>query len=183
MFATYIIQKMENFNTIEQVLDTKYANSIHKAKNSLLPGTTLLIIGTIMIVLPSMVELSAISFLPSLLLMLGIITGLTGIAMMAFRKTYYVSASNKQKLKSFDINFDVAEKEKLIQMVNTGKISNIHSLKRSESNGLRLKVMATADLSLCFSQVIAYVPFDDVPHSEAVQHSLQEANYLKELQH
>ncbi len=181
MFVPNNTFKMEKCISIEQFLSNLDSNKVYSTKSSIVSGLLLLIAGLFFIALPNFVSVSTYSFIPSLFLITGIILGLLGIVKMVFRKTYFVSASNKQKLKSFDINFDVSEKEKLIQLYKSGKIDTIHNLKRSTSNGLRITGLANDDLSMCFSQVIGYIPFEDVPFTEPLEHTRLEAEYLKKM--
>jgi hypothetical protein len=51
----------------------------------------------------------------------------------------------------------------------------------NKSTTMWLAFMSTEDMSICFSQVIGYVPFDDVAFTEPVRHTLHEAEYLKKL--
>jgi hypothetical protein len=172
---------MENYNSIEQVLENLDKNIVLKTKASIIPGLIIFAVGIFLIILPNIVSLSSNSIIPSFIFMSGIIITILGIFKAFFRKKYFVATSNKQKLKSYDLNFDSIEKENLIRMCNNGKISNIHTLKRASSNGLRLHFMCTEDMNICFSQVVGYVPFDDVALTEPIRHTLHEAEYLKKL--
>jgi len=172
---------MENYISIEQVLENLDKSVVCKTKSSLLPGIILLVAGIILIILPNVVSLSSNSVIPSFIFISGMIITILGIFKTFFRKNFFVATSNNQKLKSFDLNFEAAERENLIRMCTNSKITNIHSLKRATSNGLRLHFMCTDDLSICFSQVIGYVPFDDVAFTEPIRNTLNEAEYLKKL--
>lgn len=172
---------MENYNSIEQIFENLDKSIVFKTKSSIIPGIIILATGILLTILPNIVSLSTNSIIPSLIFMIGIIMTILGIFKAIFRKKYFSATSNNEKLKSFDLNFEATEKENLIRMCNNGKISNIHTLKRATSNGLRLHFMSTEDMSICFSQVIGYVPFEDVAFTEPVRHSLHEAEYLKKL--
>lgn len=172
---------MENYNSIEQVLENLDKNIVFKTKSSILPGIIILATGIVLTILPNIVSLSTNSIIPSFIFISGITITILGIFKAFFRKKYFVATSNNQKLKSYDLNFEAIEKENLIRMCNNGKISNIHTLKRATSNGLRLHFMCTEDMSICFSQVIGYVPFDDVAFTEPIRQTLHEAEYLKKL--
>jgi hypothetical protein len=172
---------MENYNSIEQVLENLDKSIVFKTKSSILPGIIILATGIVLTFLPNIVSLSTNSIIPSFIFISGIIITILGLFKAFFRKNYFVATSNNQKLKSYDLNFEATEKENLIRMCNNGKISNINTLKRATSNGLRLHFMSTEDLSICFSQVIGYVPFDDVAFSEPIRHTLNEAEYLKKM--
>ncbi len=172
---------MENYNTIEQVLENVNKSIVSKTKTSPISGIILLIIGLLLLILPNAVSLFTNSIISSSLLISGIISIVVGVFKTFYRKNYFVATSNNQRLKSFDLNFEVVEKENLIRLCNSGKIDQIHNLKRTVSNGLRLNFMTTSDLSICYSQVIGYVPFEDIPLTEPVKLSLNEAQYLKKL--
>jgi len=182
VFAHIHIQiQMENYNTIEQVLENLNKSIVTKTKTSPISGIILLIIGLLLLILPNAVSLFTNSIISSSLLISGIISTVVGIFKTFYRKNYFVATSNNQRLKSFDLNFDVVEKENLIRLCNSGKIDQIHNLKRATSNGLRLNFMTTSDLSICYSQVIGYIPFEDRPLTEPVKLSSSEAQYLKKL--
>ncbi len=102
--------------------------------------------------------------------------------MLFLRKEYFVSASKHQKLKVFEIYFDISESETLTQLCMTGNLNNIDKLKRSNvGGGLKLVVMSTHDRILCFSQVIRFVMFEYVPQTQTIQHSKEEADILHSL--
>ncbi len=172
---------MENYKTIEQVLENLDKSIVIKTKSSIVPGIIILATGIFLTILPNIISLSTNSIIPSFVFITGIITTIIGIFKTFFRKKYFVAAATKQRLSSYDLNFEASEKENLIRLCNNGKIGNIHTLKRATSNGLRLHFMSTEDMSICFSQVIGYVPFDDVAFTEPVRHTLHEAEYLKKL--
>lgn len=172
---------MENYNTIEQVLENSDKSIVFKTKSSIVPGIIILATGIFLTISPNIVSLSTNSVIPSFIFITGIITTIAGIFRTFFRKKYFVATATKQKLRSYDINFEASERENLIRLCNNGKIINIHTLKRATSNGLRLHFMCTDDMSICFSQVVGYVPFDDVAFTEPVKHTLNEAEYLKKL--
>lgn len=173
---------MENYITIEQLLDNMDKNIVYKTKTSKWIGLSFLILGTVFFSTLSVNDWSSVSIIPPLLLVLGMSSSVFGLLKLFFRNDYFVAASNHQKLKSFDIYFDAGESNKLVQFCSNGKITEIHLLnRRSFNGGLKLRVLSTKDLGLCFSQVIGYEQSQNITLSIPIQHTRAEADYLKKM--
>ncbi|MDP4270818.1 MAG: hypothetical protein Q8909_11925 [Bacteroidota bacterium] len=172
---------MEKYNSIEHVLENMDTHIVYKTRSSIWTGVLYLISGVLFFVLMSLGSWSPTSIFPHLLLVLGVIASLTGVLKLFMRKSYFVAASNHQRLNRFEIYFDAAESDKLLRLYDNGKVTDIHLLNPSERGGLKIVVMATKDRSLCFSQVTGYVPFEFIPLTAPVQHTSDEAAYLKDL--
>lgn len=156
-------------------------NIVNKTRDSIVTGLLFLIAGTAFFVLLGINKWSPSSILPHVILVLGITASIIGILKVFMRKSCFVSSSNHQKLKSFEIYFDVSETDKLARIYNNGKIDELLQLKPVKQGGLKISIMATKDLSLCFSQASKYVPFEFVPVTATKQHSVDEAQYLINL--
>ena len=174
---------MENYITIEQLLDNMDKNIVYKTKMSKWVGLSFLMVGAMFFIILSANKWSSVSIIPPLLLVLGMGSSVFGLLKLFFRNSYFVAASNHQKLKNFDIYFDVAESNKLVQLCNNGKITETHLLnRRSFNGGLKLSVLVTKDLGLCFSQVIGFEQSQNITLSAPIQHTRAEAEYLKKMQ-
>ncbi len=172
---------MENIKSIEHVLENMDPNIVYKTKDSIWTGLLFLIAGALFFGILSIGSWAPSSSVPQLLLVLGITSLIPGVLKLFLRKSHFVSAANHQKLKSFEIHFEATERDKLVRLYENGKVKDVHLLKSAQPGGLKIKVMATKDLSLCFSQVIGYVPFEFRPLTAPVQHTPDEAAYLKSL--
>jgi hypothetical protein len=172
---------METNQSIEQVLETMDNNIVYKTKSSLVFPILLIVAGVFFFSVNSFFQWSSSSIYPSMFLILGSMSFVVGILKFFFRKIWYVSAENHQKLKAREIYFDVNESDKLLRLVTNGNYTDINSLKRSVSSGLKLRIMSTKDGRICFSQIIAYVQLEYVNVNAPVQHSIADVQVLNTI--
>ncbi|MDP4239790.1 MAG: hypothetical protein Q8904_10025 [Bacteroidota bacterium] len=172
---------MEQNQSIEHVLENMDKNIVSKAKNSPFRIFLLFLSGLVFFVVNSVFVWETNSIYPPLLIVLGLTTIITGIFLLAFRREYYVSTRNHQRVKSTEVYFNVNERDKLVRLMETGNINGIKELKPSISDGLKLRVMATPDGQLCFSQVVAYVSNEYLNITNVQKHSPDDARYFAEL--
>ncbi|HET7733768.1 MAG TPA: hypothetical protein VFK73_08005 [Paludibacter sp.] len=172
---------METNQSIEQVLEAMDNNIVYKTKSPLAIPILLIIVGICFFSVNSFFQWSSSSIYPSLFLILGSISFVVGILKFFFRKTYYVSAENHQKLKVREIYFDVNESDKLLRLMTNGNYADINSLKRSVSSGLKLHIMSTNDGRICFSQIIAYVQLEYANVNAPVRHNTAEVQILNTI--
>ncbi len=156
-------------------------NIVYKTKSSYVFPVLLIIAGTGFFLGNSFFEWSNTSIYPSLFLILGSGSYVLGILKFFFRKTYFISADNHQKLKPREIYFDVNENQKLLRLVNSQNYVEIDLLKRSVSAGLKLRIMSTKDGRICFSQIISYIQLEYVKVNAPVQHTPEEAQILNSI--
>ncbi len=167
---------MENYESIEHVLENMEEKIVYKTKDSLLPGILLLIAAVITFVLMSINEWSTDSIYPYLFFVSGFVFAFIGVMKVFIRKSCFVSSVNHQKLKTFELYFDANERDKMIRLYTNGKIDEIRFLKRSINQGLRIRVLATKDMHLCYSQIIGYIPFEHVNLTYPMKHVMSELN-------
>ena len=173
---------MENKKSIEQILDDSTNNIIYKKKQSIIFSIILIILGIIPFVLILSKNLSEDSgILTPLFFILGVGLLVWGIISIFFRKTYYVSAENNQKISFSEILFDIKERDKLIRLISEKNLQTIKELKASGHDALKLRVAMTNDGKVCYSQVVTYIPFEFVNANEVQTHSPQEAEIIKEI--
>jgi len=147
-----------------------------------MPALLLLVIGVIFFVVISIFEWSSTTIYPHLFLILGSICIILGIFKSFIRKDQYLAVENHQRLRAYEIYFDVNERDKLIRLTENGHFSELKSLKGSVSSGLKLRFLVTKDKKVCFSQIIAFVGFEYVNVSAPKQHSMAEAETLIKLE-
>lgn len=154
---------MDKHISIEQFLENNEKNIISRSKNSPLKAILLILSGIIILVLNSQLHFESQSFFisPLLFLVAGCLI-IWGILEGVFRKNYFVLTENKQKLKTFEYYFDNKDRDKLISILTSKNFSELKLLKPATHDGLKIKLLKTDDARICFSQVIAYVPYEFV---------------------
>lgn len=168
---------METRESIEQILDK--SGNIKKAKKSIVLSVILIVAGIASIYASQAVTESGI--LSPLCMVAGIIFLGWGIVSIFFRKTYYISTENKQKVSFYDILFDIKERDRLIRLVDEDNIKEVKKLKPAAQDALRLRVGMTPDGNVCFSQVITYIPFEFVNANDVHSHTADDAKTIKEI--
>lgn len=169
---------MENRESIEQIFDK--TENIYKAKKSIFLSIIFIIAGVALLIISP--KLSETGILSPLSMVAGIVFLAWGVITIFFRKTYYISAHNKQKVSFSEILFDVKERERLIRLVNENNFSELKHLERSVNDALKLRVATTPDGNVCCTQVITYVPFEFVTANDVRSHSVEEARIIREIQ-
>jgi hypothetical protein len=169
---------MGNFQSIEQLLIELDTNIVYKTKKSIVAGLLFILAGIGCFVPLSIFSWAPHNMVPQFLIVLGTIGLTVGLFKTFIRKEFFVATASQQPFKSFEINFEITETGKLVNLCNTRKITDIHTLKRSLSGGLKLRVLSTQDRELCFSQVIGFESLEHAMLTPPVQHSKQEADYL-----
>ena len=169
---------METNASMEQVLDNLDKNRVYKTKNSMLTGLILVSVGITSLIMYSRLELTSESLMAQFIFVAGAILFTIGIFKIFNRKNYYISANNHQKLKVFELYFNVSERDKLVRLLETGNLSGIKDLNSAVVDGLKLRVMATKDGLLCFSQAIGFVSYEYVNITPVMDHSKAEYEIL-----
>ena len=162
---------METNASLEQVLENLDKNRVYKTKNSVLTGTILVSIGIGSLIMYSRLESASESLMAQFIFVAGAILFTIGIFKIFIRKSFYVSAENHQKLKTFELYFNVTERDKLARLLETGNLTGIKDLNAAVVDGLKLRVMATKDGLLCFSQAIGFVSYEYVTITPVMDHS------------
>jgi len=172
---------MENKESITHVLENMDKNIVYKKKSSFLRSSALIALGVVSFIVYTTFEWKTSDALPHFLFMLGSVFLIIGVLMFFFRKEHYYSAVSGQKLKLTQIYFQPGEQNKLVNIMDEGRIDEVKNLKTSVSDGLKLSVMATPDGKICFSQVIAYLGAEYVNITDAKSHSEAEAGMLASI--
>ena len=117
MFTLNIILKMENIESIEQVLENLDNNIVYKKKDSVMRGIMFMLAGIVSLIIYTAIEWETNDLFAHILFVAGSVCLIVGIFGFFFRKSRYVSAVNQQKMKSFDIYFHVNERDKLVRLL------------------------------------------------------------------
>lgn len=172
---------MENYQSIEQVLQGLDSSIVYKSKKSPVLSILFIAIGVLSFVLNSIYQAEPTSFIPPALIVSGAIFVLYGVISLVFRKSYFVSARSGKKLKKHEIYFDASERDKLIKIMQNGHPEALKTLKRSASDGLKLRVLTADDAAFGFSQIVAFVPYEFVNVTEPRQHEQLQVKALLDV--
>ena len=173
---------IETKPSIEQVLDNLDHNTVYKTKPSIVLSLVLIVLGIAAIMLNGqMPGASEGGLLSPLAIVVGILLLTWGIVAIFIRKTKYIYAPGKQPIVFDELLFDLKERDRLVRLMNEGNVDELKKLKSSANDALKLRVASTPDGSLCYSQVVAYIPFEFVNANEARKHSPEEARTLLEM--
>ncbi len=173
---------METKESIEQILDHMDPNTVYKTKSSIMLSIIAIVLGVACVVFNGkMPGASEGGLLSPLSIVVGILLLAWGIVSIFVRKTRYKYAPNKQTISFHELLFDVKERDRLIRIVDEGNIAELKKLKPAVSDALKLRIASTPDGTLCYSQVVAYIPFEFVNASEARKYSPSEARELLKM--
>lgn len=172
---------MEKNKTIEQVIENLDKTIVYKTKKSILTGILLAGAGITSLISYSVFEWGSKDVAPQFLFILGFICLITGILKIFIRKSYYISAESKMKIKVSEIYFHTKEHDNLIKFVETRNYSGLKQLKTAIVDGLKLRVMATKDGQICFIQAIAFVTNEYVSITPPQKLSVEDYQILTEL--
>ncbi|MBP1676615.1 MAG: hypothetical protein H6Q20_1174 [Bacteroidetes bacterium] len=160
---------MERNQTIEQVLEGLGQDSVKKSVASPLVGIVLILFGVSCVIINSIVPAEAGSILSPLLIMLTIAFIIWGLLKAFIRKTIYTDLSKNQKIRFTEIFYDNKDHDKLIRIVTTGAYDEIASVRKSTQDGVKLRVASTPDKSICYVQVLTYIPYEYALSTEAIK--------------
>lgn len=173
---------IETKPTIEQVLDNLDHNTVYKTKPSIVLSLVLIVLGIAFIMLNGQMPGAAEGGLLSpLAIVVGILLLAWGIVAIFIRKTKYVYAPAKQAITFHELFFDLKERDRLVRIMNEGNVDELKKLKPAVNDALKLRVASTPDGSLCYSQVVAYIPFEFVNANDAKKHTPEEARKLLDM--
>ncbi len=169
--------------SIEEAIETTYNQSIRKIKKSPLTAIVYLIIGICFIVINNKTNSQSADFVSPTLIMLAAIFIILAIMVFFFSKRYYVSVESGEKLKTYELFFDLKERDKLVKLFTNGKIEDLKMLQKSNHDGLKLRIMKTKTNDFCISQIITYIPYEYVRVTEPKKNSFDESKILDEVIH
>lgn len=171
---------MEQFESIEHVLVNMNNKTITQKKDSVLPGIIYLACAVAVFVVNSLTKNSVESFLPYLLIILGIALVTIALIKIFFRKDHFISSEHGKLIKK-EIDLDFTEKDKLVKLLQKGDIEGIKNLKKAATNSLILKLYISKDGKEGFSQVLHFVNFGYETINEVKQHTENEVAILKSI--
>jgi hypothetical protein len=174
---------MENkLLSIEELFDHPNNNAVCKVKPSARVSALLMIAGILFIVFNGQVTKAPASMLPVLFILTGIFFLAWGIIYTFFRKTKYKSTQDQKNISFSEMRFDIKERERLLRILSAGDLRELEHLKPAVMDTLKLRIASTSDGSFCYTQALAYVPYEFVCLNEARSHSQKEANILLDIQ-
>ena len=183
VFTLNIIPKMENNESIEQVLENLDKNIVYKTKDSILWSVMLMLTGILSLIIYSATEWESNNVFAQFIFVAGSVCLTVGILRFFFRKSWYILAENRQKIKTLSMYFHVNERDQLVRYLESGSYSEIKELKPSVVDGLKLQVMGTKDGRICYSQVVAFISNEFVYVTTPAKHTAEEYLILNEIVH
>ena len=174
---------MENNESIEQVLENLDKNIVYKTKDSILWSVTLMLTGILSLIIYSAITWETNNLFAHFIFVVGSVCLIVGILRFFFRKSWYILAENRQKIKTLSMYFHVNERDQLVRYLESGSYSEIKELKPSVVDGLKLQIMGTKDGRICYSQVVAFISNEFVYVTTPAKHTAEEYLILKEIVH
>lgn len=172
---------MDKNSSIEQAFETTEQESILKKQNSILKGIIILVLGIIVMFINSKITITqGESIIEPILIMLSIILIIWGTLITFIRKTYYVDGETGNKFRFIDVYFDNKDHDKLVKVVESENLQDITSLKRSTQDGVKLRVATTHDKSVCYIQVLTFIPYEYALTTRAIKLSGKNINHVLE---
>ncbi|MDR1380229.1 MAG: hypothetical protein LBJ47_01990 [Tannerella sp.] len=169
---------MEKNNlSIEQIFDSANNSEVYKSKPSIILSILLFVAGIALIAVNGNIS-ETNGMIPTVFILGGISLLIWGIIYAFFKKTGYKLSHTRESIIFQELCFDAKERDKLLGIVNGGNISELENLKPAGIDALKLRVAASQDGSFCYSQVVAYVPYEFVNANEARKHSPEEAQAI-----
>ncbi len=172
---------MEKNSSIEQVFETIEQDNILKKQNSVLKGIIVLCLGFAIIFINSKLTITqGVSIIEPVLIMLAIALIFWGTLITFVRKTYYVHGKTGYKFHFSEVYFDNKDHDKLVKIVESDNLQEIITVKRSTQDGVKLRIASTQDKSLCYIQVLTFIPYEYALTTKAVKLSGKNIEYVLE---
>lgn len=170
---------MEKNSSIEQVFETTEKEIINSKQNSVLKGIILLVIGFLIMFINSKLTITkGVSIIEPFLIMVGIVFIIWGALITFIRKTYYVDGETGHKYHFSEVFFDNKDHDKLVRIVESENLQDIVNVKRSTQDGVKLRVASTHDKSVCYVQVLTYIPYEYALTTKAIKLSGANINHV-----
>lgn len=170
---------MEKNSSIEQVFETIEQANILKKQNSVLKGIILLVLGFLIMFINSKLTITqGISIVEPILIMVGIVFIIWGALITFIRKTYYIHGETGHKFRFSEIFFDNKDHDKLVRIVESDNLQDIVNVKRSTQDGVKLRVATTHDKSICYIQVMTFIPYEYALTTRAIKLSKENIEYI-----
>lgn len=169
---------MEKHISIERTLEQTENNRIKKIKQSPLKGIILLVVALLIIFIYNEFFYNSDSILSPILILLFVLFLIWGGISTFIRKTLYLDEYSKSKLCFVDQFYDKHDREKLLEIIETGNYDAIKSVKKSRRDGILLRIAFSYDKSLCYVQVLTLLPFGYALKTMAKKLSIEQVNDL-----
>lgn len=169
---------MEKHISIERTLEQTENNRIKKIKQSPLKGIILLVVALLIIFIYNEFFYNSDSILSPILILLFVLFLIWGGISTFIRKTLYLDEYSKSKLCFVDLFYDIHDREKLLEIIETGNYDAIKSVKKSRRDGILLRIAFSYDKSLCYVQVLTLLPFGYALKTMAKKLSIEQVNDL-----
>lgn len=170
---------MEKNSSIEQVFETTEKDIIHKKQNSALKGIVLLVLGFLIMFINSKLTITqGVSIVEPILIMVGIVFIIWGALITFIRKTYYVHGETGLKFLFSEVFFDNKDHDKLVKIVESENLQDIATVKRSTQDGVKLRVATTHDKSICYIQVLTFIPYEYALTTKAIKLSKENIHHI-----
>ena len=169
---------MEKYISIERTLEQTENNRIKKIKQSPLKGIILLVVALLIIFIYNEFFYNSDSILSPILILLFVLFLIWGGISTFIRKTLYLDEYSKSKLCFVDLFYDKNDREKLLEIIETGNYDAIKSVKKSTHDGILLRIAYSYDKSLCYVQVLTLLPFGYALKTMAKKLPMEQVNDL-----
>ena len=158
---------MRHYKSIEQVL-AEMDRSIVKKITIFPTKTTVLVLLSLGIIeidrlLPDFWQKN----LTPLLAVVVLVMLLWGFLSDVLHKDYYKNLITNQRVNFCSLYYDRSEYENLINIVESRSFYRLDGLYKSKSNSVKLEIACTDDKSICYLQVVKYMPFQYAVRSKA----------------
>lgn len=160
---------MKGNATIEQTLDCMDHSIIKKVITFPLKSTLLIIISIALIELDTQLPPMLRENFTPIIAIVSLIIVFWGFILGLVDKVYYKYMLTGNKIEFKEILFERRDYEKLTTIVDSQNFTNLNSLHKTISNGVKLKIAYTEDMSLGFVQVLKYIPFEYAQKTQAKQ--------------
>lgn len=170
---------MEKNSSIEQMFETIEKDLIHRKQNSVMKGIILLVLGFVIMFINSKLTITqGESIIEPMLIMLGIMFIIWGALITFIRKTNYIDAETGHKYHFTEVFFDNKDHDKLVRIVESENLQDIASVKRSTQDGVKLRVASTHDKTVCYVQVMTFIPYEYALTTRAIKLSGANTNHV-----
>ena len=172
---------METIKSIEETFDNMSNDVIFKSKPSIVLGIILMVSGVLCILLNSIVANATLPTASPMLIALGCFLLIAGLYYAFFNKAKYKCSQTKQTVFFQELLFDTKDRERLLSIIADKNVQELEKLKQVAIDSLKLRIAATSDGSVCYSQAVTYVPYEFININAVCKHSQEEANTILNL--
>lgn len=99
----------------------------------------------------------------SSLFYVGVLLFVIGFFGICLRKSHYVYVSTNERMKRLAFDFDMKDLDKVMKMYEANDFDGLMKITRPYQAGVQLTAIVSPDASLCFTQLMKYVPYSFIP--------------------